>query len=45
MAASGGKMSSVIAANSGKFVAAFCRNLPRADGPDFCLPNSEGDGV
>jgi len=45
MAASGGKMSSVIAANSGKFIAAFCRNLPRAVVPHFCLPNLEGDGV
>jgi hypothetical protein len=45
MAANGGNILPVIAAKSGKFIAAFCRNLPRAVRPHFCLPNSEGDGV
>jgi hypothetical protein len=45
MAASDGKSSPVIAANNGKFIAAFCRNLPRAVRPEFFLPVSEGDGV
>jgi hypothetical protein len=45
MAASGGNISPIIAANSGKFIAAFCRNLPRAVRPEFFLPVSEGDGV
>jgi hypothetical protein len=45
MAASGGNISAVIAANSGKFIAAFCRNLLRVFRPRFFLPDLEGDGV
>jgi hypothetical protein len=43
--ASGGKISPVIAANSGKFIAAFCRNLPRVFIPRFFPTKLLGDGV
>jgi hypothetical protein len=43
MAASSGNISPVSAANSGKFIAAFCRYLPRAVRPLF-LPSEPGRG-
>jgi hypothetical protein len=45
MAAKSGTFPRTIAANGGKFIAAICRNLPRAVRPGFFLPVSEGDGV
>jgi hypothetical protein len=39
------KISPVIAANSGKFIVAFCRNLLRAFRLHFLLTISLGDGV
>jgi hypothetical protein len=39
------KISPVIAANSGKFIAVFCRNLPRVFMPRFFPTKLLGDGV
>jgi hypothetical protein len=43
--ASDGKISPVIAPNSGKFIAAFCRHLPRVFTPRFFPTKLLGDGV